>query len=156
MGSIKADLIIRPNKINVWLSSTDRPKLSARSKSILLIFFFICPLNKTPVVVFMKKQIMCGDILILNTNKTVPFDFSNRHLFIFAFICCFSHHSSCKKRRSSDRPTLPFQPSKERRRTTKRFFLPVLSVRKLYWPIQHNWQFWGINLDKTLNLRVGR
>ena len=85
---------------NVWLSSTDRPKSSARPKSMLLFHFCICPLktlrlsmksqtNKIKCYLHEKNQLICGGIVILETNKTVPFDYVIHILFIFAFILLF-------------------------------------------------------------------
>ena len=50
----------------------------------------------------MKNQLMCGDIVILKTNKTVPFYYVIQ-ICSFLHSFCFSHHSSCKKKKKKKR-----------------------------------------------------
>ena len=73
----------------------------------------------------MKNQLMCGDIVIPKTNKTVPFDYVIQIcLFIFASILLLILvlvTILVVKKKKKTRPTLP---SKERWRTTKLFFFP--------------------------------
>ena len=53
---------------------------------------------------------MCGDIVILKTNETVPFDYVIQIWLFLHSICCFSHHSTCKKRRKKRKKVLTDWP----------------------------------------------
>ena len=89
----------------------------------------------------MKNQLMCVDIVMLKTNKTVPFYCVIQICLFLHSFCYFSHHSSCKKKESSDRPTLP---SKERWRTTKQLFFSTLMTR--------NWEHWHHNSGRFMEM----